>query len=87
MPEKPITDPVSPNDDAGPFTSTDVKTIEISGPFKITVTTTYNASHVPPSSTSTAVDGDGLLHVLQPIAEMILAKLNEIRRAQGAPSA
>lgn len=76
MPEQPTTEP------AGPFTSTEVKTIEITGPIKITLTTRYDSSHVPPPSGGERRD---LFGALAPLAEMIIAKLDEIRAAQQNP--
>jgi hypothetical protein len=64
----------------GPFTSTEVKTFKISGPIEITLTTTYNSSHVPPPPSGG--ESRSLFAALQPIAEMILSKLDEIRAAQ-----
>jgi len=65
----------------GPFTSTEVKTFKISGPIEITLTTTYNSSHVPPPPSGEGRERS-LFDALQPIAEMILSKLDEIRAAQ-----
>lgn len=75
----------------GPFTQTETKTIEISGPIKITITTKYDSSHVPPVSQNNAVDDNGLtdslLQALRPLAEAILTKLSDIQRAQGSTPA
>lgn len=76
----------APESAPGPFTSTETKTIEISGPFKITITTKFDSSHVPPSTQTVESDGAGLLDALKPLAEIILSKLDEIRRAQGSQS-
>lgn len=78
---------MSDTTEPGPFTSTEVKTIEITGPIKITLTTAYNSSHVPPATKTVEADGSGLLAALQPLAELIIAKLDEIRRAQGGEPA
>jgi hypothetical protein len=73
--------------DKGPFTSTEIKTIKISGPIEITLTTKYDSSHVPPPPEARrAGDSASIMDALQPLAEMILAKLNEIRDAQQDPN-
>lgn len=74
-------DPTPTPEPKGPFTSTEVKTFKISGPIEITLTTTYNSSHVPPAAPSSGGDGR-LFDALRPIVEMIMAKLDEIRAAQ-----
>lgn len=71
----------TPEPDKGPFTSTEVKTIKISGPIEITLTTTYNSSHVPPTTTKVA-GTDAFYDAIKPLAEIIIAKLDEIRRGQ-----
>lgn len=78
MPEQPVAEP------KGPFTSTETKTIEITGPIKIVLTTRYDSSHVPPPSGAESRSRD-LFSVLQPLAEVIIAKLDEIRAAQQSP--
>lgn len=75
--------PPADAEESGPFTSTEVKTIEIAGPIKITLTTTYNSSHVPPRTSQVETDGDHLMDALRPLAEIIITKLNDIQRAQG----
>jgi hypothetical protein len=83
MPETPPVEP-EPVYETGPFESTEVKTIEISGPFKITLTTKYNSSHVPPSTSTVETTGPDLFETLKPLAEIIIAKLDEIKRGQRA---
>jgi hypothetical protein len=68
-----------------PYTSTQVKTIEIAGPIKITLTTKFDSSHVPPARPSDGGDEsdvDRFMEALQPFAQAILAKLDEIRQRQ-----
>lgn len=81
MPEQPVAEP------QGPFSSTEVKTIEITGPIKITLTTRYDSSHVPPPPVGVEGRGRDLFSVLQPLAEVIIAKLDEIRAAQNPDDA
>jgi len=79
-----MADPAPAVDPAkGPFSSTETKTIEIAGPIKITLTTKYDSSHVPPPPEAReADDGGGIMEALRPLAQMILAKLEEIRQNQ-----
>jgi hypothetical protein len=65
-----------------PYTSTETKTFKIVGPIELTLTTKYDSSHVPPTPAARAAESDGLMDALRPLAEMILAKLDEIRQAQ-----
>jgi hypothetical protein len=71
----------------GPYTSTETRTFEIHGPLKITITTKYDSSHVPPSSSKVESAGPDLFEMLKPLAEIIMRKLDEIQRAQNAESA
>jgi len=80
MPEQPAAEP------QGPFTSTEVKTIEITGPIKITLTTRYDSSHVPPPAGAEGRSRD-LFAALQPLAEAIISRLDEIRAAQNPDDA
>jgi len=82
MPESAPAPEPEPVYETGPFESTEVKTIEISGPLKITLTTKYNSSHVPPSSSTVEASGSDLFETLKPLAEIIIAKLDEIKRGQ-----
>lgn len=79
-----MADPATaPGPEKGPYTSTETKTIEIAGPIKITLTTKYDASHVPPPPEARRDDDEGsIMDALRPLAQMILAKLEEIQRAQ-----
>lgn len=74
MPEQPAAEP------QGPFTSTEVKTIEITGPIKITLTTRYDSSHVPPPG-----ERRDVFAALHSIASAIISRLDEIRAAQQNP--
>jgi hypothetical protein len=70
----------------GPFTSTEVKTFKISGPIEITLTTTYNASHVPPPPSGGESQGrDRFVEALRPLAAIIMTKLDEILANQNPP--
>jgi hypothetical protein len=69
-----------------PYTCTEVKTLKIAGPIELTLTTTFNSSHVPPPPVARDdEESSSLMDVLQPIAQMIIARLDEIRRAQREP--
>jgi hypothetical protein len=69
-----------------PYTCTEVKTLKIVGPIELTLTTTINSSHVPPPPQARdSEDGNSLMDALQPLAQMIIARLDEIRRAQRDP--
>lgn len=81
MTEQPVAEP------KGPFTSTETKTIEITGPIKITLTTRYDSSHVPPPPVSAGREPDGWFHALRSVADVILSKLDEIRAAQNPDDA
>jgi hypothetical protein len=69
-----------------PYMCIERKTFKIAGPIELTLTTTVNSSHVPPPR---AAQDDGnvnsLMDLLQPLAQMIIARLDEIRRAQREP--
>jgi len=68
------------------YTCTEVKTLKIAGPIELTLTTTFNSSHVPPPPVARDdEESSSLMDVLQPIAQMIIARLDEIRRAQREP--
>jgi hypothetical protein len=80
----------APAPEKGPYTSNEVKTYKITGPIEITFTTKIESSHVPswppaPAPRGAALSGDAILAALQPFAEMILQKLDEIRNAQQDP--
>jgi len=68
-----------------PYTCIEVKTLRIVGPIELTMTTTVNSSHVPPPKAHDDEDGQSLMDILQPLAQMIIARLDEIRRAQHVP--
>ena len=79
--------PLDP-DNKDPYTSTETKTLKIVNPIELTLTTTVNSSHVPPPPAARdedADDGNRLMDMLQPLAQMIIARLDEIRRAQQTP--
>lgn len=73
-------------DDKTPYTATQVKTIEISGPIKIILTTKTDSSHVPPPQPPGDDDGEvtvnRLMEALRPLAQAILQKLEEIQQSQ-----
>ena len=57
--------------------------LKITGPIELTFTTKYDSSHVPPTpQPKEARTGGDIIEALRPLAEMILAKLDEIRQAQ-----
>lgn len=64
---------------AGPYTSTETRTIKISGPIEITWTTKVDSSHVPatPVVSEDSVS-DRLLEKLKPFVGMILSKLDDL---------
>jgi hypothetical protein len=69
-----------------PYKDTETKTFKIAGPIELTLTTTFHSSHVPPPRAADGdEDGGGLMDVLQPLAQMILVRLDEIRSAQRGP--
>lgn len=72
---------VAAGPEKGPYTFNEVRTIEIAGPVKITLTTRADGSHVPPQAPSTG-SGPDFVDALRPLAELILAKLEEIKRGQ-----
>lgn len=82
-----MADPTTPADpNKGPYTSTETKTYKITGPIEITITTKYESSHVPtPADRGSTEDATSFLDALQPLATMILRKLEEIQRAQRSP--
>lgn len=65
----------------GPFTSTETKTIRITGPIEISLTTKYESSHVPPTTSVGVASTDKIVNAvvaaLQPFAEAIIRKLEE----------
>lgn len=85
------TEPASaPAPEKGPYTSSETKTFKITGPIEVTITTKVESTHVPswppPPAPVSVASGDAILKALQPIAEMILQKLEEIRQAQQDPN-
>lgn len=81
-----MADPTPPAGPLGPYTSTETKTYKITGPIEITITTKYDSSHVPtPADRAGSEDSTSFLDALQPLAEVILRKLEEIQRAQRSP--
>lgn len=80
-----MSDPTPASEPKGPFTSTEVKTIEITGPIKITLTTRYDSSHVPPPAG--AEGRDRFVEALRPLAAMIMTKLDEILANQNPDDA
>jgi hypothetical protein len=81
MAELPAAASAAPGPEKGPYTFNEVKTIEIAGPVKITLTTRSESSHVPPQAPSYG-PGPDYVDALRPIAELILTKLEEIKRGQ-----
>lgn len=64
----------------GPWTQTKTTTFSIDQPLKITITTKIDSSHVPPAEPG---KGDSSLHeLIQRAAQIIIARLDEIRAAQ-----
>lgn len=67
----------------GPYSSTEITTYKITGPIEVTITKKFDASHVPPSPPPEARDdGGGFMEALQPLVQLILQKLDEIRQNQ-----
>lgn len=85
MPDLPAASAAAaPAPDKGPYTSNRTQTIKISGPIEITITTRVDSSHVPPPPPWGAGRSgqDAVLQAIQPFAEAILTKLEDIRQAQ-----